>query len=146
MVGSKFTIPFSVLSCASNQQLFAPRQFGSSAITPTYALRAYLSGLSILWSTPLICRFAHATSETLSAMPTFSRMSRIMRRNVTRSIRSSSHTCLSVCPATSARSMIASSLVNAGSNRKAEADWMLITLGSSFISLPRPSCYRPAAL
>ena len=119
---------------------------GASGNTPNHARRACLSRLSILWSAPLICRFAHATSETLSAVPIFSRMSRIMRRNVTGSMRSPLHTCLSFCPATSARSMIASSLVNAGSNRNSEVDWMRITLGSCFIRSPRPSCYRPAAL
>jgi len=52
---------------------------------------------------------------------------------VTACISSSLQTCLSVCPAARVRSTIAPSLVNVGSNRKAEMRCMLITLSSCFI-------------
>jgi hypothetical protein len=47
-------------------------------------MRAYLSGLTILWSRPLICRFAHSIKKRYWQEPIFSRVSRIMRRNVDR--------------------------------------------------------------
>ena len=105
------------------------------AIPSTHARRPYLSGLSILWSPPLICRFAHSIRVTLSATPIFCRMSCIMRRNVVGSIRRSLHTCLSVLPPARARNMIDSSLVKVASIRKPELRLMLITLGSFFIGL-----------
>jgi hypothetical protein len=59
-----------------------PTIYFSSAIIPSHARRAYLSGLSILWSTSLICHCAHTIRQTLSLVPIFSRMSRMIRRNV----------------------------------------------------------------
>jgi hypothetical protein len=108
----------------------------------THAGRAHLSGLSILWSTPLIRRFAHSMRETLSAVPIFSRISRIMRRKVVGSIRRSLHTCLSVLPLVRARSTIDSSLVKVGSNRNAEPRSMQITLCLCLMGPPSPSCCR----
>lgn len=108
----------------------------SSARHSTHAGRPYLSGLSILWSPPLICRFAHAIRETLSAAPIFCRISRIIRRNIVGSIRRPLHTCLSVLPPARARSMIDSSLVRVGSSRNPGLRLMLIRLCSCFIGSP----------
>jgi hypothetical protein len=85
---------------------------------------------------PLICCFAHSIREPLSAVPTFAVISRIMRRNVAGSMRSSLQTCRSVLRAARARSTIDSSLVNVGSNWKAEVRLILINLGSCVIGSP----------
>jgi hypothetical protein len=106
---------------------FAQHLLCTSGIAPSHARRAYLSDLSIHWSTPLICRLAHSIREHYRAdlVPHFAHLAKERRWIHTESVTHLS-VGLSRCKS---RNMIASSLVSVGSNRKTDVRWLVLRLG-----------------